>query len=455
MKNHARGAEEQRGSSNMTSVLYRVPAAPYPKAVMAQGMYIQDDSGKRYLDMSGGAAVSCLGHAHPQVVTAVRDQVGKLAFAHTAFFTHEPQERLAQQLTERFGDPSARAYFTSGGSEANETALKITWQYWAARGKPDKKIIISREHSYHGNTFGVLSVSGNSARRRASAAPLLDWPRIAPCYAHRNRVVDESMEQYVERVSGELESAIMQVGADRVAAFICEPVVGSSLGVVAAEAGYLQRIRAICDRYDILWIADEIMCGSGRTGTFFAFEHDGTRPDIATLAKGIGGGYQPLAATVLSGHIADTLQQSGFTHGHTYIGHPVSCAAGCAVQDVLNQDKLLARTQKCGQRFGQLLAERFCEHPNVSDIRGRGLFWALELVSDRVSKRGFPDGGALPERLMRTAMDTGLICYPGGIEVDGACIPHIMLAPPMIIEESHMLEAADKLATVLAQVLDD
>jgi adenosylmethionine-8-amino-7-oxononanoate aminotransferase len=438
----------------MTSVLYRAPSVAYPKAVSARGMYIRDESGKRYLDMSGGAAVSCLGHAHPDVVAAVREQVGTLAFAHTAFFTNEPQERLARRLVERFGDPGARAYFTSGGSEANETALKITWQYWTARGEPDRKIIISREHSYHGNTLGALSVSGNNTRRRASAAPLLDWPRIAPCYAHRGRGAAESMEEYVERVAGELETAILAAGPDRVAAFICEPVVGSSLGVVAAEPGYLKRIRAICDRHDILWIADEIMCGSGRTGTFFAFEHDGSRPDIATLAKGIGGGYQPLAATVLSGKVADSLDASGFAHGHTYNGHPVACAAGVAVQEVLDRDGLLARAVDYGERLARLLQDRFEDHPKVGDIRGRGLFRALELVADRETGRGFPGGGRLPARLMRLAMDAGLICYPGGIEVDGAFVPHIMLAPPMILEETHMQECADKLAVVLNQAID-
>jgi adenosylmethionine-8-amino-7-oxononanoate aminotransferase len=438
----------------MTSVLYRAPAATYPKAIAADGMYIRDETGQRYLDMSGGAAVSCLGHAHPAVVTAVQEQVAKLAFAHTAFFTNEPQERLAERLAARFGQQRARVYFSSGGSEANETALKIAWQYWAARGQPEKKIIISREHSYHGNTFGALSVSGNGARRQASAAPLLDWPRIAPCYAHRERAAGESPAQYAERVSGELEAAILKLGAERIAAFICEPIVGSSLGVVAAEDGYLQRIRAICDSHGILWIADEIMCGSGRTGTFFAFEHDGVQPDIATLAKGLGGGYQPLAATVLSGRVAEMLHRKGFAHGHTYIGHPVACAAGLAVQDVLDRDQLLARTRDYGQRFGQLLADRFGDHPNVGDVRGRGLFWALELVADRASGRGFAGDSRAATRLMRLALDEGLICYPGSIVVDGACVPHIMLAPPMIVDEDHMLECTDKLSAVLAKAFD-
>jgi len=226
------------------------------------------------------------------------------------------------------------------------------------------------------------------------------------------------------------------------------------VGVVAAEPGYLDRIREICDRHDILWIADEIMSGSGRTGTFFAFEHDGARPDIATLAKGIGGGYQPLAATVLAGSIADTLHRSGFAHGHTYIGHPVACAAGLAVQQVLERDRLLARTRSSGRQFEKLLRDRLGNHPNVGDIRGRGLFWALELVSDRSSQRGFAGGGSLPGQLQQAAMGMGLICYPGGIEIDGACVPHIMLAPPMIVEESHMLQATDILADVLDRVLD-
>jgi hypothetical protein len=437
----------------MTSVLYRTPSATYPTAVAAEGMYIVDAGGKRYLDMSGGAAVSCLGHADPDVVAAVREQVGRLAFAHTAFFTNEPQERLARRLAQRFGDSAARVYFTSGGSEANETALKIAWQYWVARGRPEKKVVISREHSYHGNTFGVLSVSGNAARRRASAAPLLEWPRIAPCYAYRDRGPQENTADYVERVGGELERAIRETGPERVAAFICEPVVGSSLGVVAAEPGYLQRVRNICDRYEVLWIADEIMCGSGRTGTYFAHQHDGVRPDIATLAKGVGGGYQALAATVLAGRVAADLDRSGFAHGHTYIGHPVSCAAGCAVQDVLDRDDLLAATRAKGEAFGKLLRERFGDHPRVGDIRGRGLFWALELVAERSSKRGFVNGGGLPGRLQKCAMENGLICYPGGIEVGGAHVPHIMLAPPMILDRTHMLECTEKLATVLEQAL--
>jgi adenosylmethionine-8-amino-7-oxononanoate aminotransferase len=436
-----------------SAVFYRAPSQPYPVAVSAKGMTITDATGKVYLDMSGGAAVSCLGHGHPDVVAAIQHQVATLAFAHTAFFTNEPQEELASLVAARFSEPGARVYFASGGSEANETALKVAWQYWAARGHPNKKIIIGRDHSYHGNTFGVLSASGNDARRRASAAPLVNWPRIPPCYAYRERRNEEPIEVYSARAAAYLDDAIRRAGADKVAAFICEPVVGSSLGVVAAAPGYLARVREICDRHEVLFIADEIMCGSGRTGTFFAHRHDNVVPDMVTLAKGIGGGYQPLAGVVLRNKIADELTRAGFAHGHTYIGHATACAAGVAVQRVLDRDKLLERTQKMGALFLSLLQEAFGEHPLVGDVRGRGLFFGIELVQDRKTKAGFEGGKQLPDQLRLAAMDAGLICYPGSIDVHGRTVPHIMMAPPMIIEEQHMRECIAKLRSVFEKTL--
>ena len=436
-----------------SSVFYRAFTHSYPRAVSASGMTITDDSGKTYLDMSGGAAVSCLGHSHPDVVEAIRRQVGLLAFAHTAFFTNEPQESLAQRIAARFAEHGARVYFASGGSEANETALKLAWQYWSARGEAQKKIIIGRDHSYHGNTFGVLSVSGNDGRRRASAAPLLDWPRIPPCYAYRERKSSESIEEYSARAAGYLESAIKDAGAKNIAAFICEPVVGSSLGVVAASPGYLSLVREICDRHDILLIADEIMSGSGRTGRYFASQHYDVVPDIITLAKGIGGGYQPLAAVVVRDTVASVLARSGFAHGHTYVGHATACAAGLAVQDVLDRDGLLERTRTFGEQFLAMLHEAFDTHPRVGDVRGIGLFFGIELVQDRDSRAGFDNGKALAEKLRLQAMQEGLICYPGAIEVDGRTVPHIMLAPPMIAERAHMKSCIEKLSATFDAVL--
>jgi adenosylmethionine-8-amino-7-oxononanoate aminotransferase len=387
------------------------------------------------------------------VVAAIEDQLHKLAFAHTAFFTNEPQEELARRLAVRFGDPGSRVYFTSGGSEANETALKLAWQYWAAHARGDKKIIISREHSYHGNTFGVLSASGNPGRRRMSAAPLIDWPRIPPCYEYREREPHETPEAYGQRAADYLEAAIVRCGADRVAAFICEPVVGSSLGVVAAAPGYLARIREICDRHDVLLIADEIMCGSGRTGEYFAHSFDGIRPDIVTLAKGIGGGYQPLAAVVLGKRVATTLSNSGFAHGYTYIGHAAACAAGLAVQTVIDRDDLLSRTRRMGKMLLAMLRESIGDHPMVGDIRGRGLFAAIELVSDRQSRAGFERGGRLPDQLRLTAMEEGLLVYPGGFWTNERFVPHIMLAPPMIADEEQLRACTEIVQRVIGRVV--
>jgi adenosylmethionine-8-amino-7-oxononanoate aminotransferase len=422
-------------------------------AVSANGMRIVDASGKRYLDMSGGAAVSCLGHGHPHVVDTVTRQLESLAYAHTAFFTNAPQEELAARLVRRFGDARACAYFLSGGSEANETALKIAWQYWAAQGKGAKKIIISREHSYHGNTFGALTISGNPGRRRASAAPLIDWPRIPPCYPYRERRDGEGLADYSDRAADYLEAAIDEQGADNVAAFICEPVVGSSLGVVAATRGYLARVREICDRHEVLLIADEIMCGAGRTGTFFAHQHERVKPDIVTLAKGIGGGYQPLGATIIRSRVASVLRSAGFAHGHTYIGHAAACAAGIAVQDVLDRENLLERTRTMGNRLLAVLEDRFAGHPNVGEIRGRGLFIGIELVSNTQTKSGFQDRPGLPEDLRIAAMKHGLIVYPGGVFINGLMVPHIMIAPPMIVEDRHLIECVDKLSAAIDETV--
>ena len=435
--------------SNDSAVLHRSPQYSYPVAVMASGMRITDSSGRQYLDMCGGAAVSCLGHAHPDVVAAVRNQVDKLAFAHTAFFTNEPQEELARRIADRFSDPEARVYFLSGGSEANDSALKLAWQYWSSLGKPDKKLIISREHSYHGNTFGVLSASGNEMRRRASAAPLIEWPRIPPCYEYRERRPGESLEDFGRRSADYLEDAILAAGSDTVAAFIAEPVVGSSLGIVPAAPGYFERIREICDRHEVLFIADEIMCGSGRTGKYFAHEHENIRPDIATLAKGIAGGYQPLAATVVSGRVGSALTHSGFAHGHTYIGHAVACAAGLAVQKVIDRDNLLSRTRHLGDTLSDMLQAAFAGHPNVGDIRCRGLFAGIELVSDRNSRTGFENGQRLADEIRLAAIQQGLICYPASIVVDSMTVPHVLLAPPMIAQESDFEEGISKLAAAI------
>lgn len=438
----------------MTAVFPRDLHATYPIAVRGNGMYIYDQGGKEYLDMCGGAAVSCLGHQHPAIVSAVQHQLGEMAFAHTAFFSNEPQEKLARLLVNAFGDTDARCYFTNGGSEANETALKVAWQYWRAEGKPSKVKIISRTHSYHGNTYGALSASGHPARRAVLADVLCDWPRIGPCYAYRHKRAGETEAEYADRAADMLEQEILRQGADTVAAFIAEPVVGASLGVVPAAEGYFKKIRAICDQHDILFIADEVMCGTGRTGTFFAHEQEGVRPDIVTLAKGLGGGFQPLAATIVTSQIADTFTSSagGFAHGHTYGGHASACAAGVAVIETITEQNMLTKVRDKGAEFGALLASNFADHPSVGDIRGRGLFWAIEFVEDKAGKTSIAEGAKVAKQVKTTGMKNGLMCYPGGGNPRDGLNCHMLLAPPYIIEAPHMEEAVAKLSTTITEV---
>lgn len=437
----------------MSSVFYREPNNDYPEVVRADGVYLYDKSGREYLDGSGGAAVSAVGHSHPHVLEAIRKQIEDCAFAHTLFFTNEPQEKLANILKSRFGEADARVYFLSGGSEANETAIKLARQYWLARGKDSKTVFISRQQSYHGNTLGALSLSGNPGRRKLFGPLLKDWPKIVPCYAYRHRQSGESEADYGLRAANELQLEIDRQGAENVAAFVAETVVGATLGVVPPAGDYLQHIRKICDENEVLLILDEVMAGSGRCARHFSFEHDGIRPDIVTVAKGLAGGYQPLGAAIARGYIHDQVVEAhgSFAHGHTYVGHPTACAAGVAVAEVVDNENLLANAEQIGALLRENLRVAFRDHPHVGDIRGRGLFIGVELVKDRDSRAPIPAALGLPARLRRKAMEQGLVCYPGGGGADGCDGAHIMLAPPLIYSEQH----ADELVTRLFRTLQD
>jgi adenosylmethionine-8-amino-7-oxononanoate aminotransferase len=436
----------------MSSVFYRSPTQKYPRAVRGEGVYLYDEAGKQYLDGSGGAAVTCLGHGHTDVIEAIKAQVDQLAYAHTAFFTNDPQEKLAARLAERFGELDARVFFLSGGSEANETAIKLARQYWLAKGREKKHIVISREQSYHGNTLGALSLSGNPMRRKIFAPCLHDWPRIAPCYAYRHQADDETDEEYGDRAAQALEDAIVEHGAENIAAFIAETVVGATLGAVPPVSGYLKKIRAICDKHDVLLILDEVMSGSGRSGTYFAFEQDDVLPDITTIAKGLGGGYQAIGAAIARRHVHDTIVEgfNFFEHGHTYIGHATACAAGLAVSGVIDRDDLLVNVESIGELLFGELKIAFGDHPNVGNIRGRGLFIGIELVEDRDTKK--PADRSYAGKIKNAAMENGLVIYPGGRTADGENGAHILLAPPFIYDSSHVDELVSKLQVVLKQV---
>jgi adenosylmethionine-8-amino-7-oxononanoate aminotransferase len=423
-------------------------------AVRGEGVYLYDADGNQYLDGSGGAAVSCLGHGHPGVIAAIKEQLDRLAYAHTSFFTNEPQERLAADLADRFGPRDSRVYFLSGGSEANETALKLVRQYWVAHGQAGKGIIISRNQSYHGNTLGALSLSGNPQRRELYGPLLKNWPKTEPCYEYRHRQRDESREGYALRSADSLEQLITEHGAENIAAFFAETVVGATLGAVPAVPGYFRRIREICDQHDILLVLDEVMSGSGRTGSYFAFEQEGVVPDIVTIAKGLAGGYQPLGAAIVRGFVHDRIVDASgaFSHGHTYVGHATACAAGLAVSDIVRREGLVEKVAASGPGLQSAFREALADHPHVGDIRGRGYFVGIELVQNRETKEPPAADVGLPETIRRIAMEKGLLCYPSGGTADGRDGAHILLAPPYICSDSNIDELVSKIKDTLDEV---
>ena len=419
----------------MSHVFHRRPRDVLPTAVEGDGIYVVDAEGRRYLDASGGAAVSCLGHSHPKVIEAIKRQVDQIAYAHTSFFTNQPMERLADMLICSAPEGLERIYFVSGGSEAMESALKLARQYFLERGEEGRRHIIARRQSYHGNTLGALAAGGNMSRREPFDPLLIETHHIAPCYAYRDRRADETDVAYGQRVADELDAKITELGAGTVIAFVAEPVVGATAGALAPVPGYFKRIREICDRHGVLLILDEVMCGMGRTGTLFACEQDGVSPDLLIAAKGLGGGYQPIGALFVSGDIYETIVGGSgfFQHGHTYMGHATGCAAALAVQQVIRDDNLLDNVKRQGATLMRRLAERFGNHAHVGDIRGRGLFIGVELVADRSSKAPFDPSLKMNARVKSNAMARGLMCYPAGGTIDGKLGDHILIAPPFIV----------------------
>jgi adenosylmethionine-8-amino-7-oxononanoate aminotransferase len=439
----------------LTRVFHRDPRARYPVAVRGEGAYLIDRDGKRYLDASGGAAVSCLGHSDTEVVRAIQEQLARLPFAHTSFFTNEPMEALAEALVSRAPANLQRVYFVSGGSEAMEAALKLARQYFVELGETQRRHVIGRRQSYHGNTLGALAVGGNQWRRRQFEPLLVETTHVSPCYAYRDRRADESEEHYGARLAAELEAEIRRLGEDRVIAFVAETVVGATLGAVTPARGYFARVREVCDRYGVLLILDEVMCGMGRCGTLWSFEQEGVVPDLVAIAKGLGAGYQPIGAVMVGQQIYDAVVSGSgfFQHGHTYLGHAAACAGALAVQKRLHEDGILGRVMPLGASLGGRLYDKFGTHPHVGDIRGRGLFWGIELVADRATKEAFDPALRIHARLKKAALEAGLMCYPMGGTVDGVRGDHVLLAPPFIVEERQLDELVERLGTALDAAL--
>ncbi len=431
----------------MGHVLHRSLNAPPPRAVRGEGITIIDADGRRFLDACGGAAVTCLGYGDPEVLEAIRVQSEQLAYVHTSFFTTEAEEALAEELATHAPAGLGHAMILAGGSEAVEAALKIARQFALESGQPQRRHVIARRQSYHGSTLGALAVGGNMPRRVAYEPLLPPAHHIAPCYPYRDRRDDESDEVYGRRVADELDAKARALGPATVLAFIAEPVVGATLGAQPATPGYFKRIREICDRHGIVLILDEVMCGMGRCGSLYACEQDGITPDMLVMAKGLGAGYQPVGALLVHDRIVAAIAagSGAVQHGQTYMGHPVACAAALAVQRAIRTRGLVPRVRQLGASLVNRLVERFGNHPNVGDIRGRGLLQAIELVADRSSKAPFDPGLKLHARVKRLAMAEGLLCYPMAGTIDGQRGDHVLLAPAYVATEDDLATIVDRL----------
>ncbi|WP_175698288.1 aspartate aminotransferase family protein [Burkholderia ambifaria] len=439
----------------MTTVFHRAPRATLPVAVAGDGIEIIDSTGKRYIDACGGAAVSCLGHSNQRVIDAIKRQVQQLPYAHTSFFTTDVAEELADRLVDAAPAGLEHVYFVSGGSEAIEAALKLARQYFVEKGELQRRHFIARRQSYHGNTLGALAIGGNAWRREPFLPLLIEAHHVSPCYAYRDQHAGETDEAYAQRLADELEQRIVELGAENVAAFVAETVVGATAGAVPPVRTYLKKIRAVCDKYGVLLILDEIMSGMGRTGYLFACDEDEVAPDLLTIAKGLGAGYQPIGATLVSDRIYRTIVDGSgfFQHGHTYLGHATACAAALEVQRVIAEEKLLDNVKARGEQLRASLSAHYGAHPHVGDVRGRGLFVGVELVRDRDSKATFDPAVKLHAAVKREAMQRGLMVYPMGGTIDGVNGDHILIAPPFVCTAQQIDTIVERLSGAIDAAL--
>ncbi|WP_375749413.1 aspartate aminotransferase family protein [Vibrio sp. HN007] len=437
----------------MSNVFHRHCHSQLPTVVRGEGVYLYDSDGKRYLDGCGGAAVSNLGHNHTAVKQAVMAQMESVPFAHTGFFTSDSSEQLAKLLSDLAPEPLNHVYFVSGGSEAVESALKMARQYFVEIGQPKRNQFIARKQSYHGNTLGALAVGGNQWRRTQFEPLLSDVHHVSPCYAYRDQKPTESEIEYSKRLAEELEETILSVGAESVMAYVAEPVVGATAGAVPATKHYFKYVREVCDKYGVLLILDEVMCGVGRTGTFYAFEQEEIVPDLVTVAKGLGAGYQPVGAVLASSKVYDAIAEGSgfFQHGHTFMAHPMACAAALATVKTIVSDGLLERVKVQGEKLKSLLVKELSPLPYIGDIRGKGMFLGVELVSDKATRQPLASTTPAHKQIKAKAMELGLMCYPMSGTIDGKSGHHILLAPPFIISDNEVEELVCKLTTAIKE----
>jgi len=439
----------------MSHLLHRSGAVP-PIAVRGEGIYLHTADGRAIIDGSGGAAVACLGHGNRRIAEAIGRQAATMAYAHTGTFSNQPAEDLADIILHDKPGGLTHAWFCSSGSEGNEAAIKLARQYFLEIGQPQRVRTIARRQSYHGTTLGALAAGGNLMRRE-KFLPILSPAHslVSPCFAYRFKHDGETDAQYLDRLIDELDAEFQRLGPDTVTAFLAEPVVGATTGCVTALPGYFRRVREICDRYGALLILDEVMCGMGRTGTMHAWEQEGVTPDIQVIAKGLGGGYQPIGGILIADRIVQALANGsgGFLHGQTYQAHPVACAAALEVQRIIREDGLVRNVHAMGQRLETALQERLGNHRHVGDIRGRGLFWAIELVTDRATKATFDPALKLNERVKAEGIARGLATYPMGGTIDGKRGDHVIVAPPYIVTAADIDTIVERLGDAVDAAL--
>ena len=453
----ARASATNRLAGRLMSehVFPRSTRSRLPTAVAGQGIELIAADGRRYIDASGGAAVSCLGHGHPAVAAAIAHQAQSMAYAHTSFFTNDPAEQLADELIAAAPVGLSRVYFVDNGSAAVETALKMARQYYLETGAPERRHVISRRQSYHGNSLGALAVSGNAGRRAPYEPFLFETSRIEPCFYYRYARNGQSEDDYGRQAADALEAELLRLGPLNVMAFIAETVVGATAGAVPPAPGYFRLVREICDRYGVLLILDEVMCGAGRTGSFLACQQEGIVPDLVTLAKGLAGGYQPIGAVLCAEKIyaAFSRGSGAFVNGHTYSAHAIACAAALAVQKVIRDERLLERVRRAGEYLREALTQRLGGSPHVGDIRGRGLLMAIELVADRESKATYDPALQLGARVKAAAFERGMLVYPGSGTVDGVRGDHVLLAPPYNVTDGEIDVIVERLSLALDAAL--
>ncbi|KAH7417554.1 adenosylmethionine-8-amino-7-oxononanoate aminotransferase [Cadophora sp. MPI-SDFR-AT-0126] len=446
-------AEQPKGDACEPALLHRSLVTRPHTVVSASGSYLYLLDGRQILDACGGAAVSIIGHGDPEVTAAVLSQMQKVSYVHTTIYTTSATEDLAHFLLH---DPTSssqhhleKAYFTGSGSEANDSAMKLARQYFVEKGDLNRTIFVARRQGFHGSTVGAMSVSANVARK-VQFEGVLTLPNVvhvAPAYAYQYKLDGETEMDYSKGLVRELDEEFQRLGPENVIAFFAETVVGATTGCVPAPNGYFSGVRTVCDKYGILLILDEVMCGMGRTGTPFAFEQENVVPDIVSIGKGLGGGYAPIAGILVGKKVVDVLRNGtgAFNHGHTYQAHPISCAAALAVQKIVRREKMVEQCWKSGKVLEQTLRDRLGDCKYVGDIRGRGLFWGVEFVKNRETREPFPKEVGFGQRLQRKVFDLGVALYPGTGTVDGVKGDHILISPPYNVSPKELELIVDTL----------